>query len=1175
MRPYSILLHCLLLGLLCISTAPLPAETQPSRDPAQTAADRWSPYFNTGQWQISANLLSSRGPEEESARLAAGPATTDVLAETDVCLGDSVRTNFGLVLRATPDRSCLVVRYYDRNDTLELLRYDRGQVRVVASANSRLGVKPGIWYHLKTAAISQTLLAKLWETGAKEPRWQLHVQLPDATSGQVGLMAQDGSHIDFRNPRIAPASDIQDLRTELADEQQNRLRRLREALTLELEPTPFVLKRPEGPMRRVELRFMLDGKPEPLAGSLSVRCGPFNATRALNVSDLAKGPYALLLPEPNVTTDLSVTFDTSLNTRLEKRLSLSPARHWTFYMTPHTHYDIGFTHPQPNVINRLSADMDSAVAFCRQTADWPPESRYRWTVEVTGLVKNYIDRHTPEQVAGLMELARQNRIEVCGYYLNMPTELLGHEELIRCLYYARELKDRFGISIDTAMINDVPGYAWALPQLFQEAGISRVSFRANSIRGQFLWYRPGAIERPFYWQGPEGSKIFFWYTDSYREGNFFREPGLHEDAFRSIIQQNERAGTRVDHIQLRMGGDNLPPDLDTSTNTRAWNQTYVWPRIVVATNREFLQVIEDTYGPQSKTFAGDIPSWWAEGPASSSFETGMNRIVHDRLVAAEALWTLLWLGSPDITYPHQKIANAYDKMLHYDEHTWGASESISNPRSKVTQGQWKWKADTAYDARKLTEELYTAALEQLSRPRVAADASTLAVWNTLAWPRTDTVELRLEGTPLAGAKAISVVDTRDQQPLPAQIGCDGKSAVFVARNLPALGSVRYSVRTATEPTSTGSPNSDQIENRFHRLTVSPRDGGITSWYDKTLQREMLDANAPYKGNQAIYETPIGKREVIDQKKPVAFNRVAALNGKRLRRVQGAVYDELVIETALPTCPRIEQAIRLYHELPVVDVVNIVDKQEVYEPEILYFAFPFSVPAPEIRLQIADAVMRPGKDQLTYTCHDFYSIQHWADIAGDGFGIVLAPLEAPLLSVSDLNAYKWADRITFDKGHLYSMVMNNCWTTNFKAGQGGKIPFRYRLFSYAGRHDPVASTHKAWQPFFPLSPVWLQSATSPAPSVSEPLLKLEGDPVIVSCIKKAETTDALVIRLLEQRGAPARCTLRFALPGHRRIAKAFSATAVEIPRQPLTVKDDAVTVELRANQIATLLVVPQP
>jgi hypothetical protein len=755
----------------------------------------------------------------------------------------------------------------------------------------------------------------------------------------------------------------------------------------------------------------------------------------------------------------------------------------------------------------------------------------------------------------------------------MPTELGGHEELIRCLYYTQEVRDRYGIQIDTAMIDDVPGYTWALPELFVEAGIPRVSFRANSIRGQFLWYRPGAVPRPCWWEGPDGSRLFMWYTDSYREGNFWRNPGLQEDRFLEVIQRNEEAGCKVDHIQLRMGGDNLAPDLDVSVNARAWGEKYLWPEVRVATNRAFLETLEDKYGDECPVVRGDIPSWWAEGPGSSAYETGINRLVHDQLTGVEALWTIACLADRNRKYPKPAIAAAYDNMIHFDEHVWGASEAVSRPRDESTIFQWNFKARYAHTAKNLADDLEHHALQILSESIPSPKARSIAVWNTLAWKRSDVVEVSLVEQQLDRTTGIRVIDTRSNQIVNVQLSQDGEKTWFVARDVPAMGYAVFVIEPIEDmlPKDRGEPS--VLESDDYRIVVSPASGGWTSWYDKRLGRELLDQTATYRGNQPIYETPIGDRDTINKKEPVQFNRTAATAGTLISQSTGDVFAEMTFEAQLPRCPQIRQTVRVYHDLKAVDVTNTVVKDEVFEPEAVYFAFPFDIPEPEFHVQIADAVMRPGKDQLPLTCYDFYSIQQWADVSGDGCGVILAPLEAPLVTISDLNVYQWADKMSFDKGHLYSFALNNYWFTNFKAGQFGTIPFRYRLTSYKGDHDPIRATRFAWQPFHPLKSVWLEPNRSPDSPLPGSFIETEGDEVIVSCVKMAEKGRDVIVRLLEMRSRPARCKVKLALPDGRPIVEAHMADVVERFQKRLPVEDGMVEVQLRPNEVYTLRLTP--
>lgn len=954
------------------------------------------------------------------------------------------------------------------------------------------------------------------------------------------------------------------------------------ASALELEPTPFVERSAKGPMRRVNVRLA-----QPSAGRLSYSLGAFHGTQPPAETSATH----LLVPEPDHSSQLRVSFEPAQGGRWEAGCQLEPARHWTFFLTPHTHYDIGYTAPQPKVIEQLTADMDHAVKYCEETSAWPEGSRYRWTVEVSGLMKNYIDRRGEREVARFMELVRAGAIEICAYYLNMPTEVTGHEETIRCLYYAEELRKRFGVRIDTAIIDDVPGYTWSLADLFVSCGVPRVSFRANSINGRFLWYRPGAAPRPFYWEGPAGGRLFTWYTHTYRDGNFFRAPGLHEEEFIRLARRDEAAGATYDEIQLRMGGDNLPPDINASRNARAWKEKYIWPRVVVATNREFLELLETRRGAAAKTFRGDIPSWWADGPGSAALENGINRLTHDRLVAAEALWTAAFfhLGA---AYPRQEILEAYDQMIHFDEHTWGASDSISHPTSENSAEQWRNKATYGKEAARRTNELLERGVAALTRAIAARAPNSFALWNTLGWRRTDIAELPVAGTRFETASGLRIIDTRSGKRVPAQKTSDGKALLFLAEDVPALGHVTYAVEPAAPddgPTAAGG-----LENRFFKIAAAPEKAGLTSIFDKLLNRELLDRGAQYAGNQPIYEQPPFGREGIDNVRARAevdkslppntrvferaeFDRCVPSSGTLIHATRGPVFAELEMESRMPPgaapgrygssqgYPWVRQRIRIYDGLKCVDILNTVTHEEVFTPESLYFAFPFDVRSPEFRVQIANAVMRPGKDQLPYSCQDYYAIQQWVDVSGEGIGVTLAPVEAPLVTLGGLNVRAWADRLPFDKAHIYSWVMNNYWFTNFKAAQRGVMPFRYRLTSYEGAHDSAAASRFAWQPFHPLHPVWLDAGGS-AGKIPDSLISIEGDPVLLSCLKRTEAGNDAAVRLLEICGRTSRCTVRF--PG-KRIRAARSLNAVEKSAGSLPVRGGGVTINLRANEICTV------
>ena len=55
----------------------------------------------------------------------------------------------------------------------------------------------------------------------------------------------------------------------------------------------------------------------------------------------------------------------------------------------HSHTDIGYTHPQPVVMELHRRFIDEALDIAERTADYPDDSRFRWTCEVTGITLDW------------------------------------------------------------------------------------------------------------------------------------------------------------------------------------------------------------------------------------------------------------------------------------------------------------------------------------------------------------------------------------------------------------------------------------------------------------------------------------------------------------------------------------------------------------------------------------------------------------------------------------------------------------------------------------------------------------------------------------------------------------------------------------------------------------------
>ncbi len=211
------------------------------------------------------------------------------------------------------------------------------------------------------------------------------------------------------------------------------------------------------------------------------------------------------------------------------------------------------------------------------------------------------------------------------------------------------------------------------------------------------------------------------------------------------------------------------------------------------------------------------------------------------------------------------------------------------------------------------------------------------------------------------------------------------------------------------------------------------------------------------------------------------------------------------------CPSLEQRIVLYEDVKRIDLMNLVDKEETFAPEAVYFSFPFAVGpglpsgetakpvgkpgrksgaqpsqavgaagGPAVRFEISDADMAPETEQLPGTTRDWHTVQHWVEFAGRDARVVWSPVEAPLVEFGDINTGKWLTKLDIMNARVFSYAMNNYWMTNFKASQEGRIPFRYALTSGppvpaaegTGGSDRVAASRFGWEVHTPLAAAWI-------------------------------------------------------------------------------------------------------
>lgn len=802
----------------------------------------------------------------------------------------------------------------------------------------------------------------------------------------------------------------------------------------------------------------------------------------------------LRLPPVDAERKVHVALRIGTETFGDAKLALKPVRPWEIYFLHHTHLDIGYTHTQEEVEQRQMDHLDTALALIKASESYPPEARFTWLPEGLWAVESYLKAASSEKRAAFTAAVRAGRIGLDALYANLLTGLCDGEELFAALDYAQQLRGELGVPIDSAMMSDVPGNTWGLIPVLAQRGVKYLNVGPN--RG----HRVGRVytwgDKPFYWEAPDGqSRVLFWLAGMGYSW-FLESPRLDADRLFQYIGALEQSKFPYDMVILRyaIGADNGPPDPQLSDFVKQWNETYVWPRVVLANTSQAMGTFEKRYGDKLPVQRGDLTPYWEDGALSTAADTAVNRGAREKLQQAAALWAMVRPGD----YPAQHFYAAWREVQLYDEHTWGAWNSISAPDDPSAVRQAQRKQQFALDADRQAQALRDEALA----PRRAATTDSIAaieVYNPSGWPRTDLVLVpatwKLAGNALRDATGNPVI---------TQKLSTGELA-FVARDVPPLGSVKYVVGGAAVSVE-GAAIADgmTLSNGALTVTVDEKTGCIASCTLAATTANLVDAAASYRFNEYIY---VAGRNPENQKRASAQTVRIAERGF----VVGALE---VVHDAPPGAKRLTQQVRVVADIARVDLINTVDKLAVRDKEAVHFALPFGIADPTVRIDTPWAIMRPEVDQLAGACKNYFCAQRWVDVAGAQGGVTLATVDAPLIQMGEIRTdvghpfipAGWLEHIT-PSATLFSYVMNNYWETNYKADQSGPATFRYSLRPYTGAFDAAAATRFGLEQCQPLVVAPVAKDAAPLPS----LVRCDNPEIVIAAVWPSAKDGELFLR----------------------------------------------------------------
>jgi len=806
-------------------------------------------------------------------------------------------------------------------------------------------------------------------------------------------------------------------------------------------------------------------------------------------------------------------------------LRLKPVVPREMWLLPHSHVDIGYSDPQPVVEKEHWRYYEEAIGLAERSAANPEGSRFKWNVEQLWAVETYLRQAGEETRRKFIDAVRSGAIGLQAALAGELTGLCHPEELFHLTDFARKVARLTGKPVDSVMVTDIPSQSWSIVPALALAGVRYVSSGPNYMPNlpdggdRIGWAFKTWGDRPFYWVSPSGEeKVLFWMAG--RGYSWFHGLHLGNIGCASCARIFDYVAELADRdypysmIQVRytIGGDNGPPDPGLADYVKSWNREYESPKLVIATASEMFAELERRHCDIIPSVRGDFTPYWEDGAASTALETAINRGSAERLLRAETLWALV---APE-RYPSDKFYEAWRQVLLFDEHTWGAADSVSDPDGENARFQWGIKKAFAAEAERLSRELLEEA-RTLAAPTVhapAAPRTAVDVVNTCSWPRTDVAILSKEMS-----AAGNLVKDDAGKPVPSQRLSTGELA-FLASEVPGLGARRYFVeRGPATAQGTALVRDNTLEGGTLSVTIDTQSGAVRSlrWKNgRTL--ELADAGC-YPGlNHYLYVS--GR----DLRAAVGVSQVRVRPGET-----GPLIASLVIESRAPGARSLRREIRLIDGPGRLELRDTIDKEKVRDKESVHIAFPFNVPDGVVRVDIGWGFVRPEVDQVPGGCRDFFCAQKSIDVSNRDYGVTWTSLDAPLVEIGGLtdetlgtgNVRAWRKSLD-PSGLLFSYAMNNYWHTNYKADQEGPVILRYAVQPHGGSGTSVVKKLglEAVRPLLALQ----ADGTRPVPGFE---LSIGPPELVVTSLKPTSDGRGWIVRIFNAVERPE--TLRLAGP----------------------------------------------
>lgn len=793
------------------------------------------------------------------------------------------------------------------------------------------------------------------------------------------------------------------------------------------------------------------------------------------------------------------------------------------YLLGHAHLDLAWLWPVSETWNaaqntfasvlKLQEDFPELI-FCHSTP-----ALYAW-----------IEEHRPDLFQAIQEAVAAGLWEVIGgLWVEPELNLIAGESLARQLLYGqRYIQEKFGKISTIVWVPDTFGFCATLPQFFANAGIEY--FVTQKLRwNDTTKFDYGA----FWWRSPDGSQVFSLMSAPIGEG-------IDPIKMASYSLEWQAQTSLPESLWLPGVGDHGGgPTRDMLETAQRWQKSPVFPDIEFITAEKYLQQIQSVVSseklssssPSSPSYPPSFPIW--DDELYLEFHRGCytthadqkrwNRRCEGLLYEAELFATLATI-SCGVTYPQAEIEAAWKQVLFNQFHDILPGSSITQVYVDALP---EWQQVERVGTKILHESLVAIASQTILPPPPHPKAQPIFIFNSLNWVRSEVVEIifpdlepgqsfdwkicDLEGNEVQSQGRFIGPRRRPTGETPIM------SVSFFANDIPACGYRVFWLCPCKPSLQSSEPLEENyvLENEYLRVTVDQLTGDLSSIFDKTNQREVLNGlgnqlQAFQDSGQYWDAWNIDPNYAQHPLPPAKLSVISYLERGMLRsRVR-------VVRTIGNS--EFSQDYILEKESAVLKIKTRVNWQE--NQVLVKAAFPLNVEADFATYEIpCGAIRRPTKPQTPAEQAKWeVPALRWADLTGE--------TEQGKYGVSLLNDCKYG----YDsQPNLLRLTLLRSPNWPDPEADRGVHEFTYALYPHANSWETAHTVRRGYELNIPLQAIANPPNTqNPVLSITEGLsfLDLTAKNLILMALKLSEDDpQQLILRCYESHGETAELSLQ--------------------------------------------------